>query len=266
MIDDLSKAQPLIVEKGKDVSVLMIVFSGVQRPGAAYEFSHTIRTLGYSRILLMDKQRLHFHHGIDGERRDIPTLLAYLKREIAKLGPNKVVCVGASAGGYAALLAGYHLKADYVHAFAPQTVVQTGVPRFTSRPDTNLLLGLKTYAHHTLSHLRLYFSKRAKRELFDLADTLKEPNGKTIYFVHYCYGTQSDRLQAKHISGMADVVCIGYPCSAHATSIFLAKKGFLTEVLTMPNQHRLVEIAKAYFREDIEINMSRAETASGCAE
>lgn len=267
-IDDLKRAQaPVRVNKGKDDSVLIIVFSGVQRPGpVVYEFSDTIKTLGYNRIFLVDKHRLWFHHGIDRERPDFPSLIAYLKREIAELRPDKVVCVGASAGGYAAIVAGHQLRADYVHAFSPQTILRTALAKFPSRPDTGLLLDLKTYAHFTLSRLRLLLSKRAKRELFDLAETLKEPNGKTTYFVHYCCGAQEDRHHAKHISGMADVICIGYPCYTHAAAIFLAKKGFLTEVLAMANQRRLVELAKEHFSDGLEINVPRPNAQTGCAE
>ena len=158
----------------------------------------------------MDNHNLHFHHGIDKERPDFPSLIAYLKREIAQLKPDKLLCLGSSAGGYAAIAAGHLLGADYVHAFAPQTDLRRRPPY---RFETSLLASLRLYVRHVFFCMRLHLSKRAQRNLFDLAETLKKPNGRTTYFVHYCRGLPGDRNQAKHISGIAGVICIGYPCS-----------------------------------------------------
>jgi hypothetical protein len=48
------------------------------------------------------------------------SLLEYLRREIAMLRPTRLVTIGASMGGYAAIRAGLALRADAILAFAPQ--------------------------------------------------------------------------------------------------------------------------------------------------
>ena len=251
---------PVLVERGKDDSVLIIGFCGAKRAGPAwYEFFDTTKALGYSRILLVDNYGLHFHHGIDTERPDFLSLIAYLRREIAQLRPDKVVCIGSSAGGYAAIAAGHLLGADYVHAFSPQTLLRMGLPVFPYHSGRSFLTSLRLYPRHMLSRLRLFLSKRARRDLFDLAEILKKPNGRTTYFVHYCCGLQQDRNHAGHIRGITGVVSIGYPCSTHSVAICLAKKGFLTKALAIGNQNRLVEMAKGYFPEGLELSVTRPE-------
>jgi len=114
---------PIHVERGVNDAILIIAFSGgaQQLTIPVHQFFEITKTLGYSRILLRDKFEMHYHHGVDRKRRDWPSLLDYLGSQIEELAPQKVICIGTSSGGYAALVAGYYLGADYVHAFAAQT-------------------------------------------------------------------------------------------------------------------------------------------------
>ena len=235
---------PVLSERGPDVSVLVIAFSGgAQKLDVpVHEFFETTKTLGYNRILLRDPYYMHYHYGVDRERRDWPRLIAYLKQEIARLEPKKVLCVGTSSGGYAALIAGHHLKADFVHAFGPQTKIAL---------DRDAIRN----ARHSLNRWRMSMSRRIHKEVLDLVPMLSHYNGKTRYFVHYGTGNEMDLDAASRIAGMPAVTTLGYQCDAHAIAIFLAKRKFLGHVLVIENQERLAEIARNHFDDRIRITL-----------
>jgi len=242
---------PILCERGTDHSVLIVAFSGgAQKLDVpVHEFFATTKTLGYDRILLWDRYYMYYHYGVDRERRDWPSLLEYLKREIERMRPQKLVFVGTSSGAYAAIVAGHYLGADWVHAFGPQTSIaldRDGIRR----------------ARHPLRRLRLSLSRRVHREALDLVPLLRRFNGKTRYFVHYGTGHAVDRGFAERIAALPAVTTLGYPSDAHAIAVFLAKRKFLGHVLLMENQMRLAELAKNHFGEKMRINVPADEVIS----
>jgi hypothetical protein len=244
---------PVLVERGKDDSVLIIAFTGgvgkLQIP--VFEFFETTKSLGYSRILLRDQYNQHYHRGIDSQRSDFPGLIAYLKDEIARLGPQKIVCVGTSAGAYAAIMAGHHLGADVVHAFGPQTGPESPIPGVSEARSSVR----DNRGRFDLVHL---LTGRRKQKLLDLTELLKNGNGKTTYFIHYCRGCVRDRLHAEHISGLPRMFTIGYPCDTHLVTIYMAKKGFLEKAINIDNPYKLIEMARAHFPGVLDIKEGSA--------
>jgi hypothetical protein len=232
--------QPVLVERGEDDSVLLIAFTGFvfRLSMRVHEFFDLTKTLGYSRILLRDDYRVWYHHGVDRERADYPSLIRYLREEIERLKPKTVICLGTSAGGYAAIVAGHQLGADYVHAFAPHTFLDVS---FKS------CLGRVAKSYFRWSRLKLLFSRVARPEFFDLADLLKNYNGKTVYYIHHCTGAPRDMERVRRILGLPGVVAMPYPCISHSVPAYLAKSGFLKEILQAGNQQNLPELARAYF-------------------
>lgn len=255
-IDELRFARaPVLVERGRDDSVLMIAFTG----GAeklmvpVFEFFETTKSLGYSRILLRDQYHQRYHNGIDNQRPDFPSLIGYLREEIERLRAKKILCVGTSSGGYAAIRAGHQLRADYVHAFAPQTGER---PNSRGAPNGRFRVWLWKGG----------LQKRAEVKAIDLAQVLKDWNQKTTYYVHYGRGCDADRYHAQRLFRSHGVVSIGYPSDTHLIAVFLAKKGFLTKALAIANQDRLVEVAKAHFCDGLDVNESYSRTAGGRSE
>lgn len=242
---------PILFERGTDETVLIIAFSGgAQKLDVpVYQFFETSKTLGYNRILLRDRHNMFYHHGVDRRRRDWRSLIDYLEQEIARLSPKKTLCVGTSSGGYAAIIAGYHLKADFVHAFGPQTKIaidRTGIRN----------------ARHPVRRWRMSVSRRVLRQVLDLAPMLRQCNGKTRYFVHYGTGHAIDRNFAERVSQLPAVTTLGYPCSAHAIAIFLAKNRFLDRLLIIENQDRLAELARHHFGGQVRITLPSLSAVS----
>lgn len=238
MSDVRAALAPVMVERGVNPSVAVIAFTGggekLMMP--VYEFFDVTKALGYSRILLCDQYHRRYHNGIDNERPNFPSLIRYLKEEVARLGPQQVICIGTSSGGYAAIRAGHELGADYVHAFAPQT----GTRPPGERPAQWLTS----------------LSSRPAFEFIDLARLLGEPNGRTVYYVHYGTGCVRDRYHAERLFRSPSVATFGYPSDTHLIAVFLAKRGFLGKALAIDNQERIVELARTHFRESLEIHGS----------
>jgi hypothetical protein len=240
-IDELRKAEaPVLVERGREDSVLIIAFTGfVHRLSLrVYEFFEATKDAGYSRILLRDKHRVWYHHGIDRKRPDFPSLFDYLNREIERLKPKTTICLGTSAGGYAAIVAGHHIRADYVHAFAPDTLLDISL--------SSCIKGIWS-ARYRWPRWKLLMSRSARPEFFDLANLLKVYNGKTVYYIHYCSDTRRDAKGAARLAGLPGVVSMPYSCSTHQVAMFLARTGFLPKILNARNQNQLAELAKAHF-------------------
>jgi hypothetical protein len=240
-IDEIVRAdQPILTERGEDDSVLIIAFTGFgdKLHMGVFEFFDATKSTKYSRILLRDRFGVWYHHGINKQIRDFPQLIDHLKAEAARLKPKKIICIGTSAGGYAAMVVGHHLPADYVHAFGP---------------DTNLDVTLTAAISSTFKdrnryrRWKLLFSTRAKREYFDLTHLLRQYNRKTRYYIHYCARSEWDALRAKRIEHMPGVTSIAYPCDTHAVSVFLTKRQFLGKILDISQQDHLAELAKAHF-------------------
>ncbi len=239
---------PILSEPGSDSSTLIIAFAGGSQTldVPVYQFFETTKTLGCARILLRDKHYMFYHYGVDRKRRDWPSLLAYLEREIARLKPKKIISLGVSSGGYAALIAGHHLKVDLVHAFSPQTKIAV---------DRD---GIRN-ARHPYNRWRMSISKRVSTEMLDLVPMLGRWNGKTRYFVHYGSGHRVDTLFARRLAPLPSVTTLGYPCDAHAIAIFLAKKRFLGRLLEVRNQSRLAAMAREHFGEQVRITSPRSD-------
>mgnify|MGYP000246397858 CR=1 FL=1 len=64
-----------------------------------------------------------YHQGIQGVSKNIEETVEHLKHKFENY--DGVICLGASAGGYAAILFGSLLNVDSVIAFIPQTILKS---------------------------------------------------------------------------------------------------------------------------------------------
>lgn len=71
----------------------------------------------------IDTQCKCYHHGMQDISTNIDDTVEYLK--VMFEGYDRVICLGTSAGGYAAILFGSLLKVDTVIAFIPQTILKS---------------------------------------------------------------------------------------------------------------------------------------------
>jgi hypothetical protein len=130
----LSDNQGMATDLKGDGSPLLVTFGGVAtQPGAPmFEFFKiTADGLPGQRVFLRDHGRGWYHHGVWGVADSIPGVHAWLHDRIRESRASRVVFIGNSAGGYAALLFGgmLHDLVDEVHAFAPQSFLTPALRR-----------------------------------------------------------------------------------------------------------------------------------------
>jgi hypothetical protein len=203
---------------------LLVAFASM---GGAYDetqYEFRILTEDYtcSRVFCKDMERVWYHLGTGGEVNSIPALREKLKEIIAQLRPTKVSFLGASTGGYAALLFGHMLKVDTVHAFGPQTFLSAELwERYEHPTDVWTDEIAKT------RNLPLDPSSR----YFDLKEVLEEDNKVTSYHVHLCHQHRVDALHEEHIRFCPGVCFHYYDCTVHSVAAYLKEAGRLTNTL-----------------------------------
>lgn len=224
---------PILVEAGANPEVLVIACTGfkgrLMMP--TLDFLALTGLSGYSRILLLDTSQTCYMGGLPPLFADYAALLAHLRESIARLAPRKIICIGASSGGFAALLFGHELGADYVHAFSPYTYLDAANGLRYRDPDVEG----RAEAYHRIQGL-----PQEVHRLFDLQQVLAQDNGSSRYFIHACRNSQWDMLRAKHVESCPGVVVVGYPCQSHGVAATLARAGLLDGLLKLENQDQMV--------------------------
>ena len=97
-------ASPVLVEKGEDPSVLVVAFTGFKGglTMPTFDFLALTRLTRYSRILLIDASRTCYIGGVPPLLPDFSSLRTFLRENVARLAPQKLICIGASSGAFAA--------------------------------------------------------------------------------------------------------------------------------------------------------------------
>lgn len=113
-----------IIYKSNNSDVLVISFGGFAlRMGMPmFEFNSTIDSLDVDSLFLKDTKRVWYQAGISEKHPDVESTLTLLRHYTQKY--KKVICIGNSAGAFAAIMFGAMLNADQVVAFAPQTLLK----------------------------------------------------------------------------------------------------------------------------------------------
>lgn len=125
---------------------------GINGGVPSHEFVRACRKAGVRRALFVrDVLRAWYLRGVGGRGGDsFEGVMALLRDEIAAVRPSRVVTIGSSMGGYAAVRAALALEADAALAFAPQVAIdpaerqRRGLP---PAPFDALLGGLSAVGH-----------------------------------------------------------------------------------------------------------------------
>jgi len=234
-IIDSSIDNGLLFQEGTESpQLLVIAFSG----GAKIlmidpdEFMSETGLINYHRISLRDPFRLWYQHGINDQISSFHQLCEYFKDKIRELNIKKVLVIGTSSGGHAAFLAAHHLKADYAHAFGPQTSIGLCSLREAS---------VKPFKKRWELIRRLYRAHWRDWKNFDLRRALRIYNGKTRYYIHFARDNPYDSARASRMENVKGVKLFSYPYKNHAivgpmrTNGYLEKM-FLNEYLENPQK------------------------------
>jgi hypothetical protein len=118
------KADPLTFEDDASPTML-VVFGGLNRQVGGvppFEFMRLTGGVPVKRLFVRDPRQAWYHRGLPGVGDDLDAVAKHLaSRPYGDY--ERLVLVGNSAGGYAALLFGSLLDADCVLSFAPQSTI-----------------------------------------------------------------------------------------------------------------------------------------------
>jgi hypothetical protein len=110
--------------------VVLVAFGALnQQPTIpVFEFFSLLQDVDVDKIFVRDLDQLFYHGGVRGLGSSIPSVARELRELLGDHG--RVVFVGGSAGGYAAVLFGTLLGADEVVVASPQTFLGHVLRRF----------------------------------------------------------------------------------------------------------------------------------------
>lgn len=197
-----------------------------------FEFVESTQQFPIHKIFLRDTYQLWYHRGLPGISENIRGTAEYLRKEIEKINPKKVVAIGNSMGGYAALLFGYLLNTTLVLAFSPKSFI-TPWKRFLY-VDLWLKAAITRGEFKIIRQsLRLLGEHQADRQYFDLRSALNAPNHVTQYHIFYNCNSRIDRLNATRILDKPGVFphCFQYR-SKHNLVKELRQNGELAHIFT----------------------------------
>jgi hypothetical protein len=209
---------------------LLIAFGGLygELLIAPFEFFNLLQDVPVKRVFLRDLDRSWYQQGVRGVAATVDGTASWLRSIVRESGATRVVTLGTSAGGFAALLFGALLGASEAHAFSPQTTV-TRRHRLRYR-DTRW--------HHDIVAMRRATHDRPT--YLDVRPVLAAaPASTTRYHVYYGTKERGDVPHATRLEGLPGVTLHAYP-RGHRLVKHLRDSGELAEIL-----HRAVGVDDA---------------------
>ncbi len=207
----------VMVDRSSDSNVLVIsfaVFPGTSRK-SDFEFVGVTANLPAKRVFFRDPNMLWYQLGLDGVGETVPEIAAYVKKLRMAEQSTRVVMIGNSGGGFAAILFGTLAGADEVHAINPPTRLL--VEADTTYPQQLAILHSKAGFDNSYMDLRKVL--------------LRNPNANPQIYIHYSRGEKIDRKRALYLKGLPNVHLLEYPFTSHHLARYLAKRGALSEVI-----------------------------------
>jgi hypothetical protein len=126
--------------------------------------------------------------------------------------------VGASMGGYMALLTGYVIHATDIIAFAPQIFLDED--------------NRKKYSDKRWSSMLKKLPSDVKPEYMDLAKLFQmKTNTKSRIQIHYASRLLLDKYHIEHLGDHTNVKLFAYDVDDHYISIYLDKFGRLNPIV-----------------------------------
>ncbi|MEO6468804.1 MAG: hypothetical protein ABIP21_06865 [Acidimicrobiia bacterium] len=203
-------------------ATLLIAFGGLasRLDGIPpFEFLSALSETAARRVFVRDLSQSWYQEGVRGVSSTLATTTDALRALVAESDARRVVTLGVSAGGFAAIYFGCQLDADFVLAFGPQT--------FTSRR-------LRGWYRD-----RRWVEEIARINALDPATTCRDlkpivaarsSGGHTPIEIHYGRHSRVDRAHARRLRRFANVTLIEHD-AGHNPARALKEAGELDSVL-----------------------------------
>lgn len=163
---------------------LVVLFGGVNmRIGLpVFEFRGIMSRYDFDKVFIRDLNQAWYHKGVDSQINSLSALIEQLEGLIKEGNYDKVIFIGNSMGGYAAIMLGYLMKINHVIAFSPQTFIAPLKRVLHLDFRWPILLGRL--------HIRSFFNQK-----YDLLNVLRN-HVPTTFIVYYSKQHRLDRLHS----------------------------------------------------------------------
>lgn len=186
--------------------VVLVVFGSLLKPDVGgippFEFCNLVADVGVGKIFIRDLGQVWYHAGVLGLGETIPEVAKGLSSLLA--GRRRVVFLGHSSGGYAAMLFGAMIGVDQVVATSPQTYLS----RVRRRIHHETRWRKETVALHQCPTIN--------RSCLDLKRALKKHRGPTQFDVYFGAGHHLDVSHAHRLRTIPAVTLHPLPEAGHS--------------------------------------------------
>ena len=215
------KATSVAADLERASEVLLVAFGGIvgELGIPVFEFFKLASDLDVKKMFVRDLRQAWYQQGLPGIADDVDGIARYLERVVREQRVRRVVMVGNSAGGYAALLFGWMLEVDEVHAFAPQTFVDRW----------NRLVHWDRRWREEIAGM--YRSLNSGTRYLDLAKVLPTRRVRTRSHVYYAAPMRIDRVHARRLGKVPNLELHESPEGQHNLIKLLRASGDLRRIL-----------------------------------
>lgn len=200
---------------------MIIAFGGIY--GALgmppFEFFNITSDLDANKIYIRDLYQSWYHRGIPRIAKNIDDIAKYIMQELKRYLQKQLIVCGNSMGGYAAMLFGFLLNADIVHAFSPQTFISKGKRTFYG--DNRWKKEIEV----------TYEAMNASPAYFDIKEPLSGKAVKTEFHIYYSCMDRLDKIHAERMKDNPRIILHPYKDLGHGVVRHLKETGQLREIL-----------------------------------
>jgi pimeloyl-ACP methyl ester carboxylesterase len=212
----------LSAEMESESSTLLLTFGGMKSMAgiASFEFVALTHDMPVKRLYVRDPRQSWYHRGMPKHGSSLTSIADSLREFLATHEVDRLVTVGNSAGGYAALVFGTLLGADTVLCFGPQTVLDFAI--------------LSKWKDHRWDDVLMpvVASGALESRWSDLRRALPEARwADTRYNVYFDETDSGDRAHAEHLRGLEGLRLYRFGRGGHVLARALRDCGALDRIL-----------------------------------
>jgi pimeloyl-ACP methyl ester carboxylesterase len=206
---------------GSESSTMLVIFAAMgTRPPPPFHFFQVTTGMPAKRLFARDPHRVWYHRGVPGFGDSIDEVATSLRGIVEEQGAERVIALGSSAGGFAALVFGTLLEADLVLCFAPQTVLD---------PDWLADIGDRRW-NRRLRALDALGGPDTR--YVDVREAImRDRRADTAYEVHYPASHDWDVHHARHLEGIPGLELHAHQEKEHQFVQALNRSGELWQML-----------------------------------
>ena len=216
-------SEDVIVEFEHDSPTLAVAFgSMLGRVGGVphFEFMNMLSRLGVKRAFVRDTKACWYQGGVAGMESSVDDLAAGVGELVQISGAERVVFIGSSSGGYAAILFACLVAVDEALVFAPQTFID---------PEQRAAAGDTRWPRPTQWVLQCLDRRYADLRAVMNARIRADPRPHVA--LHYAANDELDTLHAQHLVDLPSVELIPHDDARHGLPSHLKQLGRLEPII-----------------------------------